>query len=173
MGGIFGEVGDLLFGKGPGKKKVSGAFEGFQGVGASLAELIQERLATPVGESDAFRGIEGILRDRIGRNVRTGRQQLGESAVATGALDSGQVRRSENALERGGNEALSGGLAEVLLQLEALRTQGALEFASAGANEQMGIATLNTQIAESDRNFALQSSVGSFNDFLGALSGFV
>jgi len=166
MGGLFGAVGDSLFGK-MDKAETSDSFQNLKSLGSSYSKWLLERMNTPTTELPEWAAGKGAIQDAVGQQGAAARQRLGDSGVTSGFLDSGQIVRGNADIARAEMTSFSSALRDLFMQLETSKYSGVLPYLSGGASENMGIETANLQGSLQAR----QQNIDYVMDFMKILSG--
>lgn len=147
---------DFFLGGSVPRAGASGAFQGLPQLGGELQKYLLQRLQTPATESQEFKLGSAGIRDALETVSGAARQRLGDTATASGYLDSGVVRRGLTDIDRAELQSFSGAIRDLILGLEDRRSQGVLPYLAAGSGEQLGVSGQNIQAALGQRSQNLQ-----------------
>lgn len=157
--GLFDSIGDALFGDAP-SIGVSGAFPNLPAVGGAYSDLLLERLQTPVTERSEFQLGSSALRDLLSQVSGEARMRAGDRALAGGYFDSGALSETLTDVDRAELQSFSSGIRDLILGLEAGRTEGVLPYLSGGAGEFYNVNAFNAQ-QQSSRDALLGDFISS------------
>lgn len=161
MAGILGNIFDPLIGRGPSTAETSGGFQNLEGVGSAFSSFLLRRLRKDPSKTREFGFLREALRDQVEGFGAAARQRGSDRAISGGFLDSGQFGDQLAAIDRGEIAAFSGGIRDILIDLERRRTEGVLPFLAAGAQESLGVQGLESsnRLAERGQNFDFASDI--------------
>lgn len=145
MGGVFGDVGQALWGNPTANS--SGAYQGAAQVGGAYQKWLMGLLTTPYEKNPVFLAGKGELKDTLGNELAGQEQATSDAATAGGWFDSGQRLAMNQSAERGSTASYAQGLRQLMMSIEQMKASAVLPFLSGASQE----STALQQILEQGR----------------------